>query len=116
MATVSPVISTTGSPNGVPRIVWLGIVTGDTVNSLKVLQPRGFVASVQISGTFGGATVTLQHSNDGTTWVTAKDVRGNDVTATSAAIFEVSLSSAYIRPSLASGTSNAVDVIAVGRG
>jgi hypothetical protein len=96
--------------------VWSGIVTGDTLDPLKVVQSRGFVASVQISGTFGGATVTLQHSNDGTTWVTAKDVRGNDVTATAAAIFEVSLSSAYIRPAIASGSANAVNVIAVMRG
>lgn len=113
MATVSPVISPTGSPNGVPRVVWGDIVTGDTINSLKLA--RRFEASVQISGTFGGATVTLQHSNDGTNWFTVKDVSNTNVTATANAIFEVAISSAYVRPSVAGGTANDIDVIAVMR-
>lgn len=116
MATVSPVISPTGSPGGVPRVVWDGIVTGDTINSFKVMQQYGLAGSVQISGTFGGATVTLQHSNDGTNWFTAKDLQGNNITATANAIFEISLSSAYFRPSVASGSSNDIDVIMVLRG
>ena len=114
MATVSPVMTPTSE--GVPRIIWEGVATGDTLTAYAVQQQYGLAASIQISGTFGGATVTLQHSNDGSTWFTATDMFENVVTATSDSMFEVSLSSAYFRPAISGGSSNDVDVILVLRG
>lgn len=113
MPTVTPAITPLAS---VPRVVWSGIITGDTINAFTVSGQWGLAGSVQISGTFGGATVTLQHSNDGSTWFDAKDVSGSTVTATSAAIFEVSLSSLYFRPAVTGGSANSINVIVVFRG
>jgi hypothetical protein len=113
MATVSPSISTL---SGVPRVVWSGIVTGDTITSFALTEQWGLAGSVQISGTFGGAIVTLQHSNDGTTWFDAKDLNNATVSTTTNGIFEVSLSSLYFRPAVSGGSGNAVNVIIVFRG
>lgn len=114
MATVTPVLNTAIA--GVPRVIWEALATGDTVESFTTLQQYGLAASVQISGTFGGATVTLQHSNDGVTWFTAEDLFENTISATSAAIYEVSLSSVYFRAAISGGTGDDVDVILVLRG
>jgi len=114
MATVSPVFDNTVTK--VPRVIWEALATGDTVNAFTTLQQFGLAASVQISGTFGGATVTLQHSNDGATWFTAKDLQNTDVSVTANGIFELSLSSVYLRPAISGGTGDDIDVILVLRG
>lgn len=114
MGTITPVVKRTTEQ--IPYVIWEDIVTGDTINRFALTEQWGLAGSVQISGTFGGATVKLQHSNDGSNWFDAKDIFGVTVSATAAAIFEVSLSSAYFRPAIASGSANAVDVILVLRG
>ena len=114
MATVSPVLSN-AIPH-VPRVIWEALATGDTVNGFTSRQQFGLAASVQISGTFGGATVLLEHSNDGVTWFTAKDLQNTDVSVTADGIFELSLSSVYLRPAISGGTGDDVDVILVLRG
>jgi hypothetical protein len=114
MATISPEISRTIA--GIPRVIWEELATGDTVNPLPIREQWGLAASVQISGTFGGATVVLQHSNDGVTWFTASDLRGAEVSFTAAGIAEISLSSAYIRPGISGGTGDDIDVVVVLRG
>ncbi len=114
MATVDPVLKRTAE--GIPYIIWEGIVTGDTITAYALPEPWGLAASLQISGTFGGATVKLQQSNDNSTYLDIKDVHGTVVSATANAIFEMSLSAAYMRPSIASGSANDIDVILVLRG
>ena len=114
MATVSPVIDRTIAK--IPRVIWEACATGDTINSLPISEQWGLAASVQASGTFGGATVVMQHSNDGTNWFTAKDLQGNDISLTADGIAEFSLSSAYIRPAISGGSGDDVDVIVVFRG
>jgi len=114
MATVSPVIDRTIAK--IPRVIWEACATGDTINSLPISEQWGLAASVQASGTFDGATVVMQHSNDGTNWFTAKDLQGNDISLTADGIAEFSLSSAYIRPAISGGGTDDVDVIVVFRG
>ena len=114
MATVSPVVKRTAE--GIPYVIWEGIVTGDTLNAFALPEQWGLAGSIQISGTFGGATAKLQHSNNGSVWFDANDLDGSPVSATSDAIFEISLSSAYFRPAVASGSANDIDIIMVLRG
>jgi hypothetical protein len=114
MATVTPTFN--NSVTGVPRVIWEALATGDTVEAFTMLQQYGLAASVQISGTFGGATVSLEHSNDGVTWFTAEDLFENTVSATANAIYEVSLSSVYFRAAITGGAGDDVDVILVLRG
>lgn len=114
MADVTPVVRRTAEK--IPYVIWEAAATGDTINKFALPEQWGLAGSVQISGTFGGATVKLQHSNDGVTWFDAKDLQGNTVSATAAAIFEVSISSAYFRVASSGGTADDVDVILVLRG
>lgn len=95
--------------------VWADIATGDTINYVQIEREEGGLGSVQFEGTFGGATVVLQVSNDATNWHTVSDVFGNDVSVTAAAIKEISTGALYVRPSISGGTSDAVDVTLVMR-
>lgn len=65
---------------------------------------------VQFSGTFGGATIVLQGSNDGTNWSTLQDPQGNSISKTSAGIFQVLDLTRYIRPVTSGGSGTSIDV------
>jgi len=117
MALVSPVftvIKTQGAD--VARVAWTGIVTGDTFTSLPVSAQAAVVGSVQFSGTFGGATIKLQVSNDNTTFFDMKDLSGTVISATAAGFFEFTTAGLYLRPAIASGSGNSVNVILCLRG
>lgn len=114
MPTITPSLAPTSE--GVPRVLWEGMASGDTILVWAVREQHGLAGSVQISGTFGGATVTMQVSNDSTTWFTAKDVNYNDISVTENALFEFSNSAAYIRFAISGGTSDDVDAYVVFRG
>jgi len=114
MATITPVVNT--DVRNVPRIIWEELATGDTIEFFQVNGQWGLAASIQVTGTFGGATVTLQHSNDGVTWFTAKDMQNSNILFTGNGIAEFSLSSAYFRPGISGGTGDDVDVVIVSRG
>jgi hypothetical protein len=116
MPAITAVVSPIGSPDGVPRVVWSPLAPGDTGVPYLVKNRYGFVGSIQISGTFGGATIALEQSNDGTTWFPATDTLGNAISATTAEISEMSLAAAYLRPTITGGTGSAIDVIIVFRG
>lgn len=100
----------------VPRVIWEGAVTGDTITPFILRQQYGLAASIQVVGTFGGATVTIQVSNDGTNWVTAQNMFGAPITLTTSGYAEVTLSAAYIRPNITGGTEDDLDIIMVLRG
>jgi hypothetical protein len=114
MSTISPALLRT--TEGVPYIIWEGVATGDTVAGFPVSGRLGVSAAVQFSGTFGGATAKLQASLDNTTYSDMKDIHGTAVSATAAGLFDISTSAVYLRPSVAGGTEDAVDIILVLRG
>lgn len=117
MATVSPAFDFIQAQAAkVPRITWAGIVTGDTIVSLPVNAQAAVAGAIQISGTFGGATVAFQASNDGTNFYTMKDLAGTDISATAAGLFEFTTAALYIRPSISGGSANSVDAILSLRG
>lgn len=88
---------------------------GDTINA--DLPARGEpVGSVQVTGTFGGATVTMTGSNDGTNYVTLKDVNGNDVSFTAAGLVGFDGLTLYVKPAITGGTADSVTVTVVYRG
>lgn len=60
--------------------------------------------SVQVTGTFGGATVRLEGSNDsGATWAVLTDPQGNDLLLTSAKIEMVTEVTELVRPRVVGG-------------
>jgi hypothetical protein len=111
MGTISPGFSPVQiQGRNTQRVIWADIVTGDTIESFGVAGPAAVAGAVQFGGTFGGATIKLQSSNDGTTFFDMKDVYGVVISATAAALFEFSTSAVYLRPAISGGSANAVDV------
>lgn len=97
-------------------VKWTAMATAVANSALTVAGQLGLVGAAQISGTFGGATVTLQCSNDGTTWFDMSDVSGTVMTATGNSFFEFSTAALYIKPLISGGTNDDVDVTLVLRG
>ena len=68
------------------------------------------IASVQVTGTFGSATVTLLGSNDGTNFVAIKDAGNSAMSFTAAGIAELSSGFRYYKPNIAGGTSDSLTI------
>lgn len=111
MATVVPQISYPA--DDVIKVLWEALATGDTIQSYQVPKSFGAIASVQITGTFGAATVTLAGSNDGTNFVTLIDDADAAVSKTVAALVDFSTGALFVKPTIAGGTGDDVDVTVV---
>jgi len=109
MATIYPTPNKVAS--GVNTHTWETLTENDTAAAALIGGLGPLSASVQFVGTFGGATVVLQGSNDGTNWVTIQDLEGNNVSFTAVGAADFSTAMVYLRPSATSGTSQDVDVI-----
>lgn len=83
-------------------VFWTGLATGDTGAVLSLYRHGS--ASFQFGGTFGGATIVLQGSNDNTTWTTLIDMQGSNLSFTAAAFKTLRDVPRYIRPSVSGGT------------
>ena len=99
-------------------ITWSGIssATSDTMTAAGLASQAGLAAAVQATGTFGGALVGLEGSNDGVNFVALKDIAGNNISFSIDDIAEFSTAVAFIRPSYFGGTAMVVDVTVVTRG
>lgn len=67
-----------------------GAIVGDPI------QQPGQKGVLHLTGTFG-ATIVLEGSNDGVTYVTLKDKNGNAMSYTAAAVVETQALPAYVR-------------------
>jgi hypothetical protein len=96
---------------GATLVTWDAMATGDSG------APFGLNAAaditIQVTGTFGGSTVTFQGSNDGTNWhaLTQRAGTGN-MAYTAAANHACNEMPAFIRPNITGGTGSAFKVIA----
>lgn len=104
---------TAAAQQGVLQTVWTPMGNADTGTPDQL--SRWPQKSVQFGGTFGGATVVLEGSDDGTTYATVKDVAGTSVSATSAARFDVLDVPYHIRPRTSGGTGTAITVTLTSR-
>lgn len=102
-----------GGDKEVALFTWTPI-TNTNADGAPVSLPWATKATFQVYGTFGGATVAMQGSNDGTNWV------GLTIFSTGAALSFAAagmLSSAefplYIRPFLSGGAASSVTVTAL---
>jgi hypothetical protein len=70
---------------------------------------------VTVTGTFDSATITIQGSNDKTTWQTLSEPDGTALTFTSAGVKVIAEATRYVRETSAGGgASTDVDVIVIG--
>jgi hypothetical protein len=83
------------------REQWLGMAQNDDgqVLELAVYTDR----SVQVSGTFGGATVLLEGSNDGVTWATLTDPTSAPLSFAAAGLKQISEIACYARARIDGG-------------
>lgn len=97
MSTITPSVTRIddGGVRGVYMAVWASMGAADT--GASVALGGGYDRSVQIAGTFDGATVTLQGSNDGSNWATLTDPQGNGIAVTAATIEAVTELTRYVR-------------------
>lgn len=72
--------------------------------------------TVHVTGTFGGATVTMQGSNDNTNWATLNDTSGSALTFTATGMKLIGENPIYIRAITAGGAGTAVVVVVRGAG
>lgn len=107
MATVAEVITQLESLYGHTHVVTWSPLTGANAVGAAVAMSGGADRSIHVFGTYGGATVTIEVSNEGASpanFVAAHDPQGNTLTfATPAKIESVSEASAWIRPNSAGG-------------
>lgn len=112
MATITPTIASVTT--GIASITWAAQTDADTATAFDNL---GFVrGAVQFDGTFGGATIVLQGSNDNSNWATLDDVAGVAISATAAAIIDFLGHCRYIRPLVTAGTAESLNTRVIMRG
>lgn len=85
---------------------WTNVTETDTFAAVEV--PDAADMSLQLGGTFGGATVTFQGSNDGTTYAGLADAGGTAISKTAAALVGVRERCRYVKPVAASGSAQSL--------
>jgi len=110
MATVIPTSTEVSTDGSAFLVVWTPLTSTNT-DGTRVQLNRYPDKTVQVDGTFGAAgQVTIQGSNDGTTWATLSDPQGNLLVITSAGIKAISENPLYIRPLAAGDGTTALNV------
>lgn len=80
---------------------WTGLLAGDDGEAIPFSQYTD--KSVQVSGTFGGATLRFEGSNNGTDWAVLTDPQGNDLILSVAKVEMVTEAVAFVRPRVVGG-------------
>lgn len=118
MAVISPTFAKVHGPSGgvdATIITWANI--GDADTCLGVKRPELVDRSIQAFGTFGGATINCQGSNDsvdGTNssghWDNLTNPAGTVIALASEGIQQVLEASVWIRPKTGGGSGSSVTV------
>lgn len=108
MASITPTKSEKGPWHQVFK--WTPVTEADTCVAVKLERPY-YAYGMQVTGTFGGATITLQGSIDGTNFVALDDADGAAISLTSAGINGAGRDLVlYLKPVTASGSSSSVTI------
>lgn len=95
---------------------WAAVTSADPAIPYRPPYVMSAVATVQISGTFGGATVTFEGSNDGVTYFPLKDMSGVEISLTAAGLVDFSTGALFVKPVVTGGTAESINVILAVRG
>src|SRR3989442_10538117 len=108
-ATITPTITAASGTSG-KVYSWSGMAGADTPVSAPASDCIDL--TVQVSGTFGTTTVTLQGSMDDATYATLNDTSGTPaaLSFTAAAFKHVQEKANYLRPGLSGGTGTGLKV------
>jgi len=110
VATITPQLITNPQDTRVKIFLWETLTDSDTATPVVVAGYQD--KSVQVFGTFGGATVTIEGSNvvSTPTYATLDDANDNNLAFTSAGIEEITAACYQIRPAVTGGTAEDIDV------
>lgn len=92
---------------------WAALATNDDGVPAQLVQAAD--RTVQVEGTFGGATCTIQGSLDGTNWRTLTDLQGAAIAFTAAGIAMVMEATLYLRPIVTGGAGASINVTLLSR-
>jgi hypothetical protein len=113
MALIPCVFSRAVTEEGLDEIIatWTG--AGDTDTLAPVSLPQRADRTIQAFGTFGGATISMMGSNDGTHYAFLNDAFGNQIGITAAAngLKQITESSLWVQPATANGSGSSLTVI-----
>jgi len=109
MAAIAPTLTRHGPDAAL--VSWLAVGNGDTFAPFNRLSHSGFTRrSVQITGTFGSATVVINGSIDGTTYAGLSDVQGTLVSKTAAGFEQLQDITPFVQPAKSGGTGESINV------
>lgn len=110
MATINKTVTKlTSYPPTAYIILWETLTTTNDVGSTAEMVAYSD-RSVQVVGTFDGASLQLQGSNDGTNFKVLTDPQGNALTFTATGIEAISELTRYIRPYISVAGSGSADL------
>lgn len=109
MATIEPTFSKPRGSQKTWLVTWTAIGDSDTCTGVSF--PDGSDITVHILGTFAGATVVLQGSNDKTNWLGLTDPQGNAISKSAAGMEAVEEHPLWVRPSTSGGSGSSTTVI-----
>jgi len=114
MATINAVITDISQDGSVSKISWPS-VTNTNSDGAPVVSCEWADRCVSVDGTFGGATITIQGSNDGTNWYTLNNAQGTALTFTAAGMKQIVEVPYFTRPLLTGGAGSTLNIIMVAR-
>src|SRR4030067_1860498 len=102
MAVITPTVEKLNGDGSCVKFTWPNMANGDTGSPVKFVQWAD--RSVQFSGTFGaGGAVTLEGSNNESTYQPLTDPQGNAKTQTTASLEAITEITALARPNVTAG-------------
>src|SRR6266704_1014283 len=117
MATITPTFSKIRGPaGGIDAVVatWTPFAASGDVG--QALQRTDLVdRSVQVTGTFSGATIVFEGSNDGTNYFTLSNPTGTALSFTAAGLMQVTEATAWVRPRVTAGSGASLTVTLIAR-
>lgn len=114
MATITPTVAVAPTNHEVLDVSW-ALGNADTGSPVQYAQFSD--RSIQFSGTFGGATVVWEGSNDGTNYTTLHDALPSNgaLSFTSADLKQIFEITKYARPRTTGGAGTAITATLSGR-
>jgi hypothetical protein len=117
MATIIPTFSKIRGPSGgIDAVVvnWTPLAnSGDIGQAIQRVDVSD--RAVQVTGTFAGATIVFEGSNDGVNYFTLSNPVGTALSLTAAGLMQVNQPAAWMRPHVTAGSGASLTVTLTGR-
>jgi hypothetical protein len=111
MATITAAVSSLQGISALAKKwIWETLTSVNLDGSPVAVAEAGVSLTVQAIGTFGGTSIAMQGSNDGTNWFPLPNHAGVAMVFTSAGGASTSYLPLYVRPLLTGGSGVDVDV------